>query len=109
MLYFGLYSCAENAFFEAIRHQHPFTKEPNINDLDATLSVKEIRTSFGRLLDLCCPQSVAQYEEMDGKFMSHLEQTKWPSIVSKVLKLSDKIAKQVYLDGTVEVLQGTYT
>jgi hypothetical protein len=97
---------AENAFYETLRGSHSEKRRPYIADLDFTFSVKEIRQSLSRLLELCCPETFSHYEDMDSKFLSQLESTKWLIWISKVLQLCSELAERVVRKNDVIILQG---
>lgn len=100
------YSLAENAFYELLRGSHPQKRRPFISDLDLIFPVKEIRQSLNRLIELCCPETFAQYEDMDSKFLSHLENTKWLLWTSKVLQLCSDLSERIVRKNDVIILQG---
>ncbi|CAL8069437.1 unnamed protein product [Orchesella dallaii] len=98
-------SSSENAFFESLRKVHPNSIAPTICDLDSVINLKEIRQSFLSLVDLCCPESFSQYQDVDSKFYSSLDHTKWLLLVSRVLSKCRDIVDQLNQLGNVIVFQ----
>lgn len=99
-------SSAENSFFESLRKVHPNGLAPTIYDLDTVLTLKEIRQSFIALVDLCCPESLSQYQDTDSKFYSQLEHTKWLINVSKVISKCGVIVDTFKAQPNAIVFQG---
>ncbi|CAG7835584.1 unnamed protein product [Allacma fusca] len=98
-------SSSENAFFEILRKSHPEKIPPQIFDLEINLPMKEIKQSFHRLLELCCPESLSQYEESDSRFLSLLEHTKWMWWVSRAIQISGDVAEKIVNKPEVVILQ----
>jgi hypothetical protein len=89
-----------------LRKTHPKKRPPEIFDLDKELPAKEIKQSFTKLFELCCPESFEQYEETDNKFYSILEQTKWLLFVSKTLTVVNSASDLIVSDSKLIILQG---
>ncbi|ODN04438.1 Myotubularin-related protein 10 [Orchesella cincta] len=98
-------SSSENAFFESLRKVHPKGIAPTICDLDSVINLKEIRQSFLSLVDLCCPESFSQYQDVDSKFYSALDHTKWLLLVSRVLAKCRDIVDQLNQQGNAVIFQ----
>lgn len=77
--------------------------------VDVELPTKEIRQSFTKLFELCCPESSLQYEEMDSRFYSLLEHTKWMLLISKSLHIANYAGRLITENQDFIILQGTYT
>ncbi len=101
-------SSAENSFFESLRKVHPQGMQPTIHDLDTVVTLKEIRQSFVALVDLCCPESLSQYQDADSKFYSALEQTKWMMLISRVLAKCSEVVDAFKRHGNAMIFQGEY-
>ena len=81
-------------------------RPPKFVDLEGLLPLKEIKLSFNRFLELVCPESLAQYEESESRFLSALEHTKWLWWVSKALQTAGDLAEHIFNHADVVILQG---
>lgn len=94
----------ENILLEHIRKSHPAKVQPHIIDL-STPTPKDIQTSYGKLRDLCVPESQRQFRSQDFKFYGHLDASKWLFYVSTCLSKAREAAEQIWKHNCTVVLQ----
>lgn len=95
----------ENVMLEKIRICHPNKRQIYLMDLTKNLpSIQDVNYSYGKLREICAPESTKQFMSQDDKFYTHLDKSNWLLYVSLCLKHSIEASEQMK-NGTSVVLQ----
>ncbi|CAB3379605.1 Hypothetical predicted protein [Cloeon dipterum] len=97
----------ENIMLEQVRKAHPKKRQPQIFDLQKSLPTpRDLQISFGKLRDICSPESASRFWNQEQDFFGRMDSTRWLHYVSGCLAIAQQAANALASGETIVLQEG---